>query len=180
MEGQTNNQTPLSRILSLEEGGKCHIKGCNNTAEFTCSCVYFFKQYGCKKRMCSEHKSKKWFASESKYKPPPDVCVECEDKVKSCSNKALGIPFALCGIICLVICSIFIIRGILIGGFDPNVCRLVNMKPEELKDVESRYGDWNIMTLNDYKKHKKECDEALPKGKKAYLYDSYFVFNDLN
>ena len=115
-QGMPTMQQPQV-VYVQDPNSVCHILGCKEPAIFTCSANYCCKERGCNKRMCAQHKSKKCFQSESKHSPPPTVCVECEDAVKSCSNKLLAFPLSICAIVLTVHLCVWVIIPLASGGY---------------------------------------------------------------
>ena len=63
---------------------ECYVEGCEELAEFTCRAVYCCKNYGCGRRMCRAHKTKKILVTKHGGTLDKgsgiDVCIECESK----------------------------------------------------------------------------------------------------
>ena len=130
--------------------------------------MYYCNEYGCQKRFCHDHRSTKCFARQGKRGPNPDVCVDCEDKVKSCNNKMLGFPL---GIMCCCFCTFFMFPLLLaiVSPEQNEVCKLVDLQPDQIED------GWIIMTKAAYNKNKTKCDKAIESEEAdlVVLYDGF-------
>ena len=96
-------EIPARRPHELREDRVCYHEGCKNLADFTCHYPLCSKNYGCGKRMCSEHKVKYSYMKD-KHDPDPDVCLECGPGSIKASRIAFWIPL-----------TIFLLTVILLG-----------------------------------------------------------------
>ena len=110
---------PMQKVIVYvtDPASQCYVEGCTGPKEFTCHAMYCCKDYGCGKRMCRDHRSKKCFMQE-KNSPPPNVCIECEDKVSEYSNERISI-FVVFSIILICFFCVFFFGGF-IGNSENN------------------------------------------------------------
>ena len=76
----------LGQLLATSEEEKCQAGDgtCALKSKYVCRAFYCCDEFGCEKRFCSIHRSKKCFLNDT-YEPWPTVCVDCEVKVSRVS-----------------------------------------------------------------------------------------------
>ena len=92
----------------------CYAENCNSVATKVCDWRICCQQYGCNRRICSEHTSRKSWC-KPKGAPNPSVCLNCEKHASKCQ---WALYCFCCAIFMLIILLGVIVEELeLEGGF---------------------------------------------------------------
>ena len=103
MEGSNN-----SGAIIFPEEEQCQLGECTEKSIYVCRAFYCCDEYGCERRFCSKHRSKRCFINDS-HEPWPTVCLECEVKVSRCGWIRCLVPSIAVPIVAIVLM-------VLVGG----------------------------------------------------------------